>query len=59
MCLRRRTLKKGGGSSVYLGVTAERVEYLMSISGKGGNTEKRANVPVIFFDKGIGLAVQM
>jgi len=31
----------------------------VSISGKGGNTEKRADVPVIFFDKGIGLAVQM
>jgi hypothetical protein len=40
-------------------VTAERVEYFVSISGKGGNTEKRADVPVIFFDKGIGLAVQM
>jgi hypothetical protein len=29
------------------------------ISGKGGNTEKRAAVPVIFFDKRIDLAVQM
>jgi hypothetical protein len=29
------------------------------MSGKGGNTEKCADVPVIFFDKGIDLAVQM
>ena len=29
------------------------------MSGKGVNTEKRADVPVIFFDKGIDLAVQM
>jgi hypothetical protein len=52
-------LKKGGGSSVYLGVTAALSEYFVSMSEKGGNTEKRADVPVIFFDKGIDLAVQM
>jgi hypothetical protein len=40
-------------------VTAALIEYFVSMSGKGGNTEKCADVPVIFFDKGIDLAVQM
>jgi hypothetical protein len=40
-------------------VTAALIEYFVSMSGKGGNTEKRADVPVIFFDKCIDLAVQM
>jgi hypothetical protein len=34
-------------------------EYSVSISEKEGNTEMRADVPVIFFDKGIDLAVQI
>jgi hypothetical protein len=52
-------LKKGGSSSIKLGVTALLIKYFVSMSGKGGNTEMRADVPVIIFDKGIDLAVQM
>jgi hypothetical protein len=34
-------------------------EYLVTATEKAGDTEIRANVPVIFGDKGIGLGAQM
>ena len=52
-------MKKDGSSSVHLGVTAALGEYFVSTSEKGGYTENHADVPVIFSDKGIDLAVQM